>query len=119
MTGGAVVMLGPVGMNFAAGMTGGEAFVYDPEGAFERLANPDTILIGGVDDAAALRLRALIDRHAAETGSAAAMSILADWARRRFDFRHVIAKEAAAQALEQERLKRIEDAAKRPAFVRA
>jgi glutamate synthase (NADPH/NADH) large chain len=119
MTGGAVVVLGPVGFNFGAGMTGGEAFIYDPENSFERFANPDTILIGGADEDAARRLRALIERHAAETGSPVANAILADWTKKRFDFRHVIAKEAAAQAAEQERLKRVEEAAKKPAFVRA
>ena len=118
MTGGAVVVLGTVGFNFGAGMTGGEAFIYDPESAFDRVANPDTILIGGADDDAARRLRGLIERHAAESASPLAKSILADWANKRFDFRHVIAKEAAAQAAEQERLKRVEEAAKKPAFAR-
>jgi glutamate synthase (NADPH) large chain len=112
MTGGAVVILGPVGANFGAGMTGGEAFVYDAEGAFERFANKDTILIGGADDEAARRLKALIERHLAETSSPVAQRILADWPRARFQFRHVIAKEAAAQRAEQERLKRVEDAAR-------
>jgi glutamate synthase (NADPH/NADH) large chain len=119
MTGGAVVVLGPIGFNFGAGMTGGEAFIHDPENSFERFANPDTILIGGADEDAARRLRALIERHAAETGSPVAKAILADWAKKRFDFRHVIAKEAAAQAAEQERLRRVEEAAKKPAFARA
>ncbi len=118
MTGGTVVLLGPVGFNFGAGMTGGEAFVHDPENTFERFANPDTILFGGADEDAAKRLKALIERHAAETGSGVAQAILADWARRRFHFRHVIAKEAAAQAAEQERLRRVEEAAIRPAFER-
>ncbi|MFN3959460.1 MAG: glutamate synthase large subunit [Parvularculaceae bacterium] len=112
MTGGAVVILGPVGFNFGAGMTGGEAFVYDPESAFERFANKDTILIGGADDEAARRLKALIERHLAETSSPVARRILDDWPLARFQFRHVIAKEAAAQRAEQERLKRVEDAAK-------
>ena len=119
MTGGVAVILGPVGMNFGAGMTGGEAFVYDPEGAFDRFANSDTILVGGVDEDSARRLKALIERHASETGSPRAAEMLAEWKRTRFEFRHVIAKEAAAQAAEQERLRRVEEAAKRPAFARA
>jgi glutamate synthase (NADPH/NADH) large chain len=118
MTGGTAVLLGPVGFNFGAGMTGGEAFVYDPENTFERFANHDTIFFGGADEDAARRLKALIERHAAETGSGVAQAILADWARRRFRFRHVIAKEAAAQPAEQERLRRVEEAAIRPAFAR-
>jgi glutamate synthase (NADPH) large chain len=119
MTGGIVVVAGPVGMNFGAGMTGGEAFIHDPEGVFERFANLDTILVGAVDTEAARRLRSLIERHVAETGSPSTGSILADWATRRFEFRHVIAKEAAAQAAAQERLRRVEEAAKRPAFAQA
>jgi glutamate synthase (NADPH/NADH) large chain len=119
MTGGVVVMLGPVGFNFGAGMTGGEAFVHDPGNIFDHFANSDTILIGDAEEEAAARLRALLDRHAKETGSAAAQSILADWARARLQFRHVIAKEAAAQAAEQERLRRVEEAARRPAFAQA
>ncbi len=119
MTGGTVVILGAAGVNFGAGMTGGEAFVHDPDGVFERLANPDTILIGGADEAATRRLLALIERHAAETGSPVARALLGDWPKKRFEFRHVIAKEAAAQAAEQARLKRVEDAAKQPALARA
>jgi glutamate synthase (NADPH/NADH) large chain len=44
MTGGTVAILGPVGDNFGAGFTGGVAFLYDPEGTFERRVNPDTLL---------------------------------------------------------------------------
>ena len=44
MTGGTVVILGPVGDNFGAGFTGGMAFVYDADGTFERRVNPDTLL---------------------------------------------------------------------------
>jgi len=120
MTGGTVAMLGPVGANFGAGMTGGEAFIYDPGAEFERFANADTILIGPVDNDAAARLLALIERHEAETGSTAAKALLDGWARKRFWFRRVIAREAAAQAAAgQARLKRVEDAAGKPALARA
>src|SRR5690606_20506193 len=44
MTGGTVVILGNIGDNFGAGMTGGMAFVYDAEERFEAMANPDTIV---------------------------------------------------------------------------
>ena len=44
MTGGTAVILGAVGDNFGAGMTGGMAFVYDPEDVFERRVNPDTVI---------------------------------------------------------------------------
>jgi Glutamate synthase domain 3 len=44
MTGGSVVILGDVGDNFGAGMTGGMAFVYDPKNQFSKKANPETIV---------------------------------------------------------------------------
>ena len=44
MTGGTAVILGPVGENFGAGMTGGMAFLYDPLQRFETMANPETII---------------------------------------------------------------------------
>jgi glutamate synthase (NADPH/NADH) large chain len=44
MTGGTVVVLGEVGDNFGAGMTGGMAFIYDPNKEFEKKANPETII---------------------------------------------------------------------------
>ena len=44
MTGGEVVILGKVGDNFGAGMTGGMAFIYDPENIFESYANPTSII---------------------------------------------------------------------------
>jgi len=97
MTGGAVVVLGPVGVNFAAGMTGGEAFIYDPDGAFEALANPDSILVGAPDAGADGRLKKLVERHALETGSDIAARLLADWKAARACFRHVRAKEAVKQ----------------------
>ncbi|MFN0022440.1 MAG: glutamate synthase large subunit [Parvularculaceae bacterium] len=119
MTGGMVVILGTVGVNFGAGMTGGEAFVYDPDGAFDRFANPDTILTGAPDAAAQQELRTLIELHSAHTGSALAQRLLAGWPASRRAFRHIIAKEAAAQAAEQARLKKVEDAELQPAFARA
>ena len=44
MTGGTVVILGKVGDNFAAGMTGGMAFIYDPFSDFEKYVNPDSVI---------------------------------------------------------------------------
>ena len=45
MTGGEVVILGPTGHNFGAGMTGGMAYIYDAEEMFEQRANPETLVI--------------------------------------------------------------------------
>jgi glutamate synthase domain-containing protein 3 len=74
MTGGRVVVLGPTGRNFAAGMSGGVAYVLDLD-----LARCNDELVGfeDVDDDA--ELRALVVEHLERTGSAVAASLLADW----------------------------------------
>ncbi len=79
MTGGRVVVLGPTGRNFAAGMSGGIAYVWDPHGAFEGRCNPAGIALEPVDDAE--WLRAIIERHQSLTGSARAAAILGEWPR--------------------------------------
>ncbi len=91
MTGGAVVVLGPVGRNFGAGMSGGEAFVLDDDGRFLGRLNEGTVAarrLAGED--AEARLRGLLERHAAATGSAAAVALLADWPAARTRFWHVV-----------------------------
>jgi glutamate synthase (NADPH/NADH) large chain len=73
MTGGTVVILGPVGPNLAAGMTGGELFVFDPNRQVERLLNPEfvefTLLEQQRFDAPRRRLQAMITAHVHHTGS--------------------------------------------------
>ena len=80
MTGGRAVVLGPTGRNFAAGMSGGIAYVWDPSRRFERRCNAEmvelTALAQGEDTA---ELKGLIERHAELTGSAVALGLLADW----------------------------------------
>jgi glutamate synthase (NADPH/NADH) large chain len=98
MTGGQVVILGPTGGNFGAGMTGGMAFVLDQHGRFESQVNPESILVQrlaspyweGV-------LRSLLDEHARETGSAFAESLLRDWDRVRDLFWQVCPKEMVSR----------------------
>jgi glutamate synthase (NADPH/NADH) large chain len=80
MTGGKAVILGPTGRNFGAGMSGGEAFVYDPKNEFESKCNMDTFELEKVDvkeDIA--ELKNLIERHLDYTGSEIAKTILSDW----------------------------------------
>jgi len=80
MTDGVVVVLGPTGRNFGAGMSGGQAFVFDRQGAFPGMYNDDMVLIrrlGPSDDSNLLR--ELVMRHAELTGSAHAKEILAHW----------------------------------------
>ncbi|MDO9498745.1 glutamate synthase large subunit [Falsiroseomonas sp.] len=95
MTGGTVVILGPVGDNFGAGFTGGMAFVYDAGASFEHRVNPETLLwrrIGGSAhwDAA---LREHVARHVEETNSPFAARLLNDWATERLNFWHVVPKD--------------------------
>ena len=76
MTGGVVVVLGQTGRNFAAGMSGGYAFVLDLD---EARVNPELVELAPVTGKAADELQALVEQHAEETGSAVATALLADW----------------------------------------
>jgi glutamate synthase domain-containing protein 3 len=81
MTGGRVVVLGRTGRNFAAGMSGGIAYVLDADGAFADRCNHELVDLEPVDGERERELRALVERHAVETGSAVAARVLADWTR--------------------------------------
>ena len=76
MTGGRVAVLGPVGRNFAAGMSGGIAYLLDPDPGMVNVEMVDTEPLDAED---AEFLRDLVERHRAETGSAVAGRLLADW----------------------------------------
>ena len=70
MTGGRVVVLGPTGRNFAAGMSGGIAYVLDEAGDFADRCNPEMCDLGPVSDPEELReVREMVERHAGYTGS--------------------------------------------------
>jgi glutamate synthase domain-containing protein 3 len=74
------VVLGPTGRNFAAGMSGGEAFVLDEDGRFRALCNTDLVdleTLSSSEDVAAVRR--LIEAHRAYTGSASAGRVLDRW----------------------------------------
>jgi glutamate synthase (NADPH/NADH) large chain len=79
MTGGRVVVLGPTGRNFGAGMSGGVAFVYDPTGVFPNLVNHEMVDLEALEEEDQEWLRATVRRHADETGSAVAARLLARW----------------------------------------
>ncbi|GIF21260.1 glutamate synthase [Paractinoplanes tereljensis] len=76
MTGGTVVVLGPTGRNFAAGMSGGTAFVLD---LVPTRVNPELVDLTPLTGDEQVVLRGLVDKHLAETGSAVAEKLLADW----------------------------------------
>jgi glutamate synthase (NADPH/NADH) large chain len=96
-------VLGPTGRNFAAGMSGGYAFVLDLD---ETRVNPELVELAPVVGPAADELRSLVEQHAEETGSGIAAALLTDWdtSLARFtevmpsDFKRVL--EARAEALE-------------------
>ncbi|MCP2680671.1 glutamate synthase large subunit [Maricaulaceae bacterium NA33B04] len=94
MTGGVAVILGEVGDNFAAGMTGGEAFVFDPDDRLPGRLNTDAVLLDNLKDKAEKRCRSLIEAHHKATGSLFAGAILNDWDRRKGDIRHVVPAES-------------------------
>ena len=112
MTGGRVVVLGATGRNFAAGMSGGIAYVYDPDGQFPSNVNYEMVElehVGGEDEE---WLRAAIARHGSFTESAIAERILAAWTVEVSRFRKVMPRdykrvltvqaESAAEGLTQE-----------------
>ncbi|MFL9832110.1 glutamate synthase large subunit [Flavobacterium sp. ST-87] len=80
MTGGKVVVLGKTGRNFAAGMSGGIAYIYDPEHKFKNgLCNTETIEFETVEGNEADELKHLIERHVAYTNSTKGIELLSDW----------------------------------------
>ena len=80
MTGGVAVILGEIGPNFGAGMTGGMAYLYDPDGLVLDMMNLETLVTGPVEvDHWAEELENLIKSHAEETGSLKAIDILQHW----------------------------------------
>lgn len=81
MTGGKVVVLGRTGRNFAAGMSGGIAYIYDPENKFKNgLCNTESIDFEAIEGDEAEELKALIAKHVAYTNSTRGAELLADWA---------------------------------------
>ncbi len=80
MTGGRVVIIGSTGRNFAAGMSGGIAYVYDADGDFHIRCNQEMVDLERLDDTEDLDLvRGLLERHREHTGSTVAEWMLADW----------------------------------------
>ena len=106
MTGGRAVILGRTGRNFAAGMSGGVAYVLDVKGDFESRCNPGMVDLEALTDEDAAFVRQLVGRHVKLTGSTPGRQVLDDWAafRPRFvkvmprDYKRVLAAEARARA---------------------
>jgi glutamate synthase (ferredoxin) len=94
MTGGTVVVLGETGRNFGAGMTGGQAYVYDIHNTLERRYNPELVAIrrvrGNGDD---VELKVLVQAHFDKTNSQRARTLLVDWETQRQFFWHIAPRE--------------------------
>jgi glutamate synthase (ferredoxin) len=80
MTGGLVVILGAIGRNFAAGMSGGLAYVYDPSKRLEERCNLGMVELIKPEAGDLLQVKSLIEEHAARTASPLATKLLANWA---------------------------------------
>ena len=106
MTGGVAVILGPTGRNFAAGMSGGIAYVYDEAGVFPSLVNMEMVDLDPLNDDDEETIRSLVDKHVVETGSDVGIRVLADWdtSKSRFvkvmprDYKRVLNAAAEARA---------------------
>jgi glutamate synthase (NADPH/NADH) large chain len=79
MTGGLVVVLGPTGRNFAAGMSGGVAYVYDPARTFGQRVNPEMVDVEPLDRDDSAEVRLLVERYGLETDSPVAARLLEHW----------------------------------------
>ena len=109
MTGGRAIVLGPTGRNFGAGMSGGIAFIYDPDRSFRDLLNPEMVDLDPLDEVDRAWLREEIRTHHQLTGSTIAQRLLSRWHGKVRHFRKVMPRdykrviEAARLAEEQGR----------------
>ena len=108
MTGGVVIVLGPTGRNFAAGISGGIAYVYDKERRLRERCNLDLVDLEELTEEDETQVKALVAEHVARTGSMVGRNLLASWerTRERFvkvmprDYRRALEERAAAGAQE-------------------
>ncbi|MHB8468591.1 MAG: glutamate synthase large subunit, partial [Gaiellaceae bacterium] len=102
MTGGVVVVLGATGRNFAAGMSGGVAYVFDPRGRFAERCNVESVALEVLEEEDAERLLELVEEHWRRTGSTVAGALLGDWQPARFvkvmphDYRRALDEQAVS-----------------------
>ncbi|MCF0188874.1 MAG: glutamate synthase subunit alpha, partial [Bacteroidaceae bacterium] len=109
MTGGRVVVLGATGRNFAAGMSGGVAYVWDKDHNFDYFCNMDQVEINLVEEASSRKeLHSLIRQHFLYTGSALARKMLDDWNRYVEDFIQVVPIEYK-RVLQEEKMRKLQE----------
>ncbi|ANS24813.1 Glutamate synthase [NADPH] large chain [Rhodococcus opacus] len=93
MTGGKVVILGATGRNFGAGMSGGVAYVYNPDKVFEDNLNTELVDLEDLTGDDFTWLKSAIERHRDETGSEVAARILSDWSQQVNHFAKVMPRD--------------------------
>ena len=93
MTGGVVVILGKTGRNFAAGMSGGEAYIYDDKQNFSSKCNRELVDLDALSDDDEVKLQALIANHLKLTGSKTASQILNSWPENKLKFIKVMPRD--------------------------
>ena len=93
MTGGRVVILGATGRNFAAGMSGGIAYIYDVKGNFAVNCNKEMVDLDPVGEADVAELKQMIQQHADFTGSTVARFVLDDFENQLKNFVKVFPKD--------------------------
>ena len=93
MTGGRVVVLGPTGRNFAAGMSGGIAYVYDPSNTFASLVNYDMVDLEPLDSDDISFLSGIVQQHVDLTGSTVGARVIANWDEAASSFRKVMPRD--------------------------
>ena len=81
MTGGTVIILGQTGRNFAAGMSGGVAYVLDEQGDFASRCNTEMVGLETLDESDLATVKSMIEKHAEYTGSSRAEIVLINWER--------------------------------------
>lgn len=107
MTGGRVVVLGGTGRNFAAGMSGGIAYVLDVEGGFDKRCNMEMVLLEKVQDKAEIeQLRTMLSRHVLYTDSEVGRRVLDNWSEMLPKFVRVIPKDYKRML---EQIRKVED----------
>jgi glutamate synthase (ferredoxin) len=109
MTGGRVVVLGKTGRNFAAGMSGGVAYVYDPDGDFATKCNREMVDLETIVESDELDfVQVAIVKHVTYTGSRYAEAILSAWSQRHRQFVKVMPREYK-RALAEQAKKKLEE----------
>jgi glutamate synthase (ferredoxin) len=118
MTGGRAVILGETGRNFAAGMSGGIAYVWDPKGTFRPKVNKEMVDLEDLDSGDVEYLRSQIEKHVELTGSARGRAILDGWAQEQSRFVKVMPTDYKRAMLELRKLQEKEQEEARRAEVK-